>query len=99
MQFGAGGGCEFKWNLERQYFLNGLKDGAYEVRAKVFCSGYDSFATTEVKGSVTEENLNVNVDVSKPEPIDWRQRTITSQLITLSQLFALSSKPITWRTR
>jgi hypothetical protein len=23
---------------------------------------------------VTEENLNVNVDVSKPEPIDWRQR-------------------------
>jgi len=69
-----GEGCKFKWNLERQYFLNGLKDGAYEVRAKVFCSGYDSFATTEVKGSVTEENLNVNVDVSKPEPIDWRQR-------------------------
>jgi hypothetical protein len=69
-----GEGCKFKWNLERQYFLNGLKDGSYEVRAKVFCSGYDSFATTEVKGSVTEENLNVNVDVSKPEPIDWRQR-------------------------
>jgi len=67
-----GEGCNFKWNLQRQYFLNGLKDGSYEVRAKVFCSGYDSFATTDVKGSVTEENLNIIVDVSKPEPIEAR---------------------------
>tara|TARA_B100000519_G_C14244646_1_gene439204 strand:- start:1361 stop:2542 length:1182 start_codon:yes stop_codon:yes gene_type:complete len=67
-----GEGCTFKWNLKRQYFLNGLKDGSYEVRAKVFCSGYDSFATTDVKGSVTEENLNIIVDVSKPEPVEAR---------------------------
>jgi hypothetical protein len=33
----------------------------------VFCSGYDSFATSEVKASVTEENLNVVVDVTSPE--------------------------------
>jgi len=62
-----GTGCEFKWNVERQYFLNGLKDGTWEVRAKVFCSGYDAFATSKVKGSVTEENLNVVVDVTAPE--------------------------------
>ena len=62
-----GEGCTFKWNLERQYFLNGLKDGTWEVRAKVFCSGYDSFATSEIKGSVTDENLNVVVDVTAPE--------------------------------
>jgi|TARA_B110000483_G_scaffold243296_1_gene332343 hypothetical protein len=62
-----GTGCEFKWNVERQYFLNGLKDGTWEVRAKVFCSGYDAFATSKVKGSVTEENLNVIVDVTAPE--------------------------------
>ena len=61
-----GEGCGFKWNLERQYFLNGLKDGDWEVRAKVFCSGYDSFASSDVKGSVTEENLNLVVDVSPP---------------------------------
>ena len=52
--------------------MNGLKDGSYEVRAKVFCSGYDSFATADVKGSVTEENLNIIVDVKKPEAIDMR---------------------------
>ena len=40
-----------------------------EVRAKVFCSKYDSFATTEVKGSVTEENLNLLVDVAPPQAI------------------------------
>ena len=62
-----GEGCTFKWNVERQYFLNGLKDGTWEVRAKVFCSGYDSFATSEIKGSVTDENLNVVVDVTAPE--------------------------------
>ena len=67
-----GEGCTFKWNLQRQYFMNGLKDGSYEVRAKVFCSGYDSFATADVKGSVTEENLNIIVDVKKPEAIDMR---------------------------
>ena len=45
-----GQGCSFKWNIERQYFLNGLKDGEYEIRAKAFCSGYDSFAPM-MKGS------------------------------------------------
>jgi len=64
-----GEGCTLNWNLERQYFLNGLKDGNWEVRAKVFCSKYDSFATTEVKGSVTEENLNLLVDVAPPQAI------------------------------
>jgi hypothetical protein len=64
-----GKGCAFKWNTERQHFLSGLKDGTWEVRAKVFCSGYDSFATSEVKESVTEENLNVVVDVTSPEII------------------------------
>jgi len=61
-----GQGCSFKWNIERQYFLNGLKDGAYEIRAKAFCSGYDSFAPMEVKGSETAENLNLVVDVVAP---------------------------------
>jgi hypothetical protein len=86
-----GEGCGFKWNLERQYFLNGLKDGAWEIRAKVFCSGYDSFATSEVKGSVTEENLNLVVDVSDPVPlsahlfnhvftIDYSEKIICPQL-------------------
>ena len=64
-----GEGCTLDWNLERQYFLNGLKDGAWEIRAKVFCSGYDSFATPDIKGSVTEENLNLVVDVKAPFPI------------------------------
>ena len=61
-----GQGCSFKWNIERQYFLNGLKDGEYEIRAKAFCSGYDSFAPMEVKGSETVENLNLVVDVVAP---------------------------------
>jgi len=61
-----GQGCSFKWNIERQYFLNGLKDGEYEIRAKAFCSGYDSFAPMEVKGSETMENLNLVVDVVEP---------------------------------
>ena len=61
-----GQGCSFKWNIERQYFLNGLKDGEYEIRAKAFCSGYDSFAPMEVKGSETTENLNIVVDVVAP---------------------------------
>ena len=61
-----GQGCSFKWNIERQYFLNGLRDGEYEIRAKAFCSGYDSFAPMEVKGSETAENLNIVVDVVAP---------------------------------
>jgi len=52
-----GEGCSLQWNMQRQYFLNGLKDGEWELRAKVFCSGYDSFATSDIRGSVTEENL------------------------------------------
>jgi len=74
-----GKGCAFKWNTERQHFLSGLKDGTWEVRAKVFCSGYDSFATSEVKESVTEENLNVVVDVTSPEitSVSVYNRTVT----------------------
>ena len=64
-----GAGCSLKWNLARQYFLNGLKDGSYEVRAKVFCSGYDSFATSDVRGSVTDENLSLSVDVTPPKAV------------------------------
>jgi len=66
-----GGGCSLKWNLARQYFLNGLNDGSYEVRAKVFCSGYDSFATSDVRGSVTDENLSLSVDVKPPKVKSW----------------------------
>ena len=61
-----GAGCTLKWNLARQYFLSGLNDGSYEVRAKVFCSGYDSFATADVRGSVTDEPLSLSVDVNPP---------------------------------
>jgi len=66
-----GAGCSLKWNLARQYFLNGLKDGSYEVRAKVYCSGYDSFATSDVRGSVTDENLSLSVDVKPPKVKSW----------------------------
>jgi len=59
-------GCTLNWNLERQYFLSGLKDGSYEIRAKVFCAGYDAFATAAIKGSATDENLSLNVDVQSP---------------------------------
>jgi hypothetical protein len=55
--------------LNRQYFLNGLKEGSWEIRAKVFCSGYDAFATSEVRGSVTDENLNLIADTKAPRPI------------------------------
>jgi hypothetical protein len=64
-----GAGCSQKWNLNRQYFLNGLKEGSWEIRAKVFCSGYDAFATSEVRGSVTDDNLNLIADVTEPTPI------------------------------
>jgi len=64
-----GEGCSLKWNLVRQYFLSGLNDGSYEVRAKVFCSGYDSFATSEVRGSVTDEPLSLEIDVTAPTAI------------------------------
>ena len=64
-----GAGCSQKWNLNRQYFLNGLKEGSWEIRAKVFCSGYDAFATSEVRGSVTDDNLNLIADTKAPRPI------------------------------
>ena len=64
-------GCSLKWDLERQYFLNGFNDGEYEIRAKTFCSGYDAFATSEVRGSVTDENLSLFVDVSAPIAKSW----------------------------
>ena len=63
-----GEGCSFEWDLENQYFLNGLKDGPWEIRSKVFCSGYDSFATSDVRGSVTDENLSMIADVTSPYP-------------------------------
>ncbi|CAL6300487.1 unnamed protein product [Bathycoccus prasinos] len=67
--FGSDGeGCSFEWDLENQYFLNGLKDGPWEIRAKVFCSGYDSFATTDVRGSVTDDTLYMIADVASPYP-------------------------------
>ena len=88
-----GEGCSFKWNTERQHFLSGLKDGTWEVRAKVFCYGYDSFATSEVKASVTEENLNVVDDVTSPEvtSVSVYNRLVTieySELVKCPQLRA-----------
>jgi len=65
-----GEGCSLQWNMQRQYFLNGLKDGEWELRAKVFCSGYDSFATSDIRGSVTEENLSITFDVTPPVALD-----------------------------
>ena len=59
-----GEGCTFKWNVERQYFLNGLKDGT-EVERSVLL--WILFSPSEIKGSVTDENLNVVVDVTAPE--------------------------------
>ena len=87
-------GCSLKWNLERQYFLNGFNDGEYEIRAKTFCSGYDAFATSEVRGSVTDENLSLFVDVSAPvaKSTSTLDRVLSidySELITCPQL----SKP------
>jgi len=66
-----GEGCTFEWDLENQYFLNGLKDGPWEIRAKVFCSGYDSFATTDVRGSVTDDTLRMVADVTSPYPLSY----------------------------
>jgi hypothetical protein len=81
-----GQGCSFKWNIERQYFLNGLKDGEYEIRAKAFCSGYDSFAPMEVKGSETVENLHLVVDVVAP---------VATETSTLDHAFRIDySEPI-----
>ena len=89
-----GAGCSQKWNLNRQYFLNGLKEGSWEIRAKVFCSGYDSFATSEVRGSVTDENLNLIADVTNPKPIgkevfDYTVLLDFSEPITCPQLSSL----------
>ena len=50
--------------------MNGLRDGTWEIRAKVFCSGYDSFAAAGVKYSSTEDNLNLIVDVNQPLAVD-----------------------------
>ena len=65
-----GQGCKLPWNIENQYFMNGLRDGTWEIRAKVFCSGYDSFAAAGVKYSSTEDNLNLIVDVNQPLAVD-----------------------------
>ena len=81
-----GAGCTLKWNLARQYFLSGLNDGSYDIRAKTFCSGYDAFATSEVRGSVTDENLSLFVDVSAPK---------ATQSLTLDRVLRIDySEPI-----
>merc|ERR1712159_929997 len=91
-----GAGCTLKWNLARQYFLSGLNDGSYEIRAKTFCSGYDAFATSEVRGSVTDENLSLFVDVSAPvaKSTSTLDRVLSidySELITCPQLSTTAS--------
>ena len=81
-----GAGCTLKWNLARQYFLSGLNDGSYDIRAKTFCSGYDAFATSEARGSVTDENLSLFVDVSAPK---------ATQSLTLDRVLRIDySEPI-----
>ena len=82
-----GEGCSFEWDLENQYFLNGLKDGPWEIRSKVFCSGYDSFATSDVRGSVTDENLNMIADVTSP--------IVTGREVFDNTLIVDFSEPIT----
>jgi hypothetical protein len=82
-----GAGCSQKWNLNRQYFLNGLKEGSWEIRAKVFCSGYDAFATSEVRGSVTDDNLNLIADTKAPRP--------TAREVYENMVFVDFSEPIT----
>jgi hypothetical protein len=62
-------GCGLSWNLTKQYFMNGLRDGSWEIRAKIFCSGGASTAPMSVFGSTTKENLNLVVDVTSPKPI------------------------------
>jgi hypothetical protein len=79
-----GEGCTFEWDLENQYFLNGLKDGPWEIRAKVFCSGYDSFATMDVRGSVTDDNLYMIADVTAPYPVS-QQTTGNILIVDMSE--------------
>ena len=65
-----GAGCSQKWNLNRQYFLNGLKEGSWEIRVKVFCSG--TIRSPRLKGEmllVTDENLNLIADTKAPRAI------------------------------
>ncbi|CAL6314626.1 unnamed protein product [Bathycoccus prasinos] len=62
-------GCGLSWNLTKQYFMNGLRDGSWEIRAKIFCSGGAITAPMSVFGSTTKENLNLVVDVTSPKPI------------------------------
>jgi len=65
-------GCGLSWNLTQQYFMNGLRDGAWEIRAKLFCSGYAAMAPMSVRGSTTEDNLSLLVDVTPPKPTEIR---------------------------
>ena len=65
-------GCALSWNLTQQYFMNGLRDGAWEIRAKLFCSGYAAMAPMSVRGSTTEDNLSLLVDVTPPKPTEIR---------------------------
>ena len=52
--------CSQKWNLNRRILFERLEEeGSWEIRAKVFYSGYDSFAGSESRGAVTDENLNL----------------------------------------
>jgi len=88
-------GCTLDWNLERQYLLNGLNDGKYEIRSKVFCSGYDSFATTDVKESVTDDILSLIVDMTAPVAtetyhLNHTMRVAYTEPITCPQLSSQS---------
>jgi len=65
-------GCDLSWDLTQQYFMNGLRDGTWEIRAKIFCSGYEAMAPMSVRGSTTEENLSLLVDVTPPKPTEIR---------------------------
>ena len=59
-------GCAFNWDINNQYFFSGNNDGEYEIRSKIYCKGYDAFASSDVRGSVTDVNLKFLVDVEAP---------------------------------
>ena len=95
-----GEGCSFEWDLENQYFLNSLKDGPWEIRAKVFCSGYDSFATADVRGSVTDDTLYMIADVAESHDMRGvsRKKSRVHNLTPKFLLILLQDLPIVMAT-
>ena len=79
-----GQGCKLPWNIENQYFMNGLRDGTWEISSKSILPGYDSFATSDVKYSTTEDNLNLIVDVNQPLAVDASVLNVFSRLISVN---------------